>query len=75
MKLRDQRGNLPVDYACKHSLEMVKLVSQPCSAEDLMPTKLNDITAWHSREVTTLNIACSYGSLEIVEYLINQKRL
>ena len=73
MKHRDDGGMLPVDYACRHSLEMVKLVSQPCTIEELGPR--NDDTGWHfeRRDSTTLDIACYYGSLDVVEYLINQK--
>ena len=36
MRLRNKEGKLPVDYACEHSLEMVKLVSRSCTVEDLV---------------------------------------
>ena len=70
MKHRDYDGKLPVDYACRHSLEMVKLVSQPCTIEEL--GSRNDVTD-ERQDSTTLDIACYYGSLDVVEYLINQK--
>ena len=63
MLKRDRRNMLPADYACKHSLEIVVLVSPPCSM-------LKDIAYYHT--ITTLDVACSYGSLEVVQYLINQ---
>ena len=77
MKIRDKKGRLPVDYACKHSLEMVKLVCQSCTAKDLAPNETNDLEeiSWHYRIISTLHIACFFGSLAIVKYLINQKGL
>ena len=59
---RDHHNMLPVDYACKHSLEMVKLVSPSVSI-------LKDVKNF---AVKTLNMACSHGALDVVQYLINQ---
>ena len=72
MKMRDMKGRLAVDYACKHSLEMVKLVCQACTAEDLVYSA-KGTTCWNSDELSTLIIACSSGSLTIVKYLMNEK--
>ena len=60
MLKRDRCNMLPADYASKHSLEIVVLVSPPCSM-------LKDIAYYHT--ITTLDVACSYGSLEVVQYL------
>ena len=81
MRLRNKEGKLPVDYACEHSLEMVKLVSQPCTVEDLvMPnyeyaeiySELN-YNMLTDLKPTTLEIACVSGSLDTVKYLIKEK--
>ena len=60
---RDSHHFLPADYACKHSLEMVMLVSPSYSM-------LKDIAYYDT--VTTLDVACSYGALDMVQYLVNQ---
>ena len=62
MTLRNSSGRLPVHYACEHSLEMVKLVAQSCTTEDLI-----------TRYMSALNIACSHGFVDMATYLINQK--
>ena len=73
MKIRDKQGRLPVDYACKHSLEMVKLVCQSCTAKDLIPVSKDGFSQYET--LSTLDMASLYGSLDIVKYLINQKGL
>jgi ankyrin repeat protein len=84
MILKNEDGKLPIDYACQHSLAMVKFVSEPCTVSDLRPQKytprpvswrlLFNRTLFYSQaRPTTLDIACSFGSLDIVEYLITQK--
>ena len=80
MRLRNNEGKLPVDYACEHSLQMVKLVSQPCTVEDLVLRQYEsdkDTNALNShynyQKPTTLDIACKNGSLDIVTYLVNEK--
>ena len=78
MTLKNNDGKLPVDYACQHSLAMVKLVSKPCTFRDLVAREYY-WTNWYDNRsllyprLTTLDIACSYGSLDIVQYLITQK--
>ena len=76
MTLRNSEGRLPVDYACKHSLKMVEMVSQSYSVKDLTSREY-DINNWsyrsdHNRR-TTLDIACCSGSLYIVMYLVNKR--
>ena len=61
---RDHHHLLPADYACKHSLEMVTLVSPSCSI-------LLKVIAYYDT-VTTLDIVCSFGTLDVVQYFINQ---
>ena len=39
MRLRNKEGKLPVDYACEHPIEMVKLVSESCTVENLVLSK------------------------------------
>ena len=86
MRLRNNECKLPVDYACEHSLEMVKLVSQPCTVEDLVSRTLTydkyfidfivllgGYDMIHKEKPTTLDIACISGSLDIVKYLIKEK--
>ena len=85
MTLRNKEGKLPVDYACEHSLEMVKLVSQPCTVEDLvsdqyiiyifekMYIKMIERFKYYTPRLTTLDIACKSGSLETVSYLIKER--
>ena len=73
IKIRDQHRRLPVDYACKHSLEMVKLVCQSCTAKDLIPVSKYGVSQYET--LSTLDMACLFGSLDIVKYLINQKGL
>ena len=53
---------LPLHYACQHSLEIVELVSD-CDPESST-----------SSGVTPLHIACLHGKLDIVRYLIENKR-
>ena len=66
MTLYNDSRLLPVHYACEHSLEMVKLVAQPCTTEQLIRvTKTGSLSA--------LDIACFCGSINIAAYLINQK--
>ena len=87
MRLRNKEGKLPVDYACKHSLEMVKLVSQPCTVEDLVsqvqeylhqpnwlciPLSVSHVYK-HKQKLSTMNFACKLGCLDIVMYLIKEK--
>ena len=73
MKQRDHDGKLPIDYACRYSLEMVKLVGQPCTIKELGPR--SNVSEFFSerRDSTTLDIACYYGALDVVDYLINHK--
>ena len=78
MMLRNNtEGRLPVDYACKYSLEMVKLVSRSCTYEHLTFRDYNrrvlGLMFCHRHKPTTLDIACCSGSLDIVKYLINEK--
>ena len=84
MRLRNKDSKLPVDYACEHSLEMVKLVSQPCTVEDLvsgqhisifdkMYYKMSERFKYYTPRLTTLDIACKSGSLETVRYLIKER--
>ena len=67
MTLKNESGRLPVHYACEHSLEMVKLVAEPCTTQDLT-TKV-----YYANNMTPLDIACSRGLLDIAAYLINEK--
>ena len=48
MTLRNSEGRLPVDYACKHSLKMVEMVSQSYSVKDLTSREY-DINNWSYR--------------------------
>ena len=89
MRLRNKEGKLPVDYACEHSLEMVKLVSQPCTVEDLVSQEYlhqPDLSSHDgyilmdsvviigiNKALTTLDFACKSGSLDIAMYLIKEK--
>ena len=78
MRLRNKEDKLPVDYACEHSLEMVKLVCQPCTVGELMSLELDPeewkyTNMYFIKEPTALDIACSKGSLDTVMYLINDK--
>ena len=73
MRIRDLKGRLAVDYACNHSLDMVKLVCQSCTAEDLAYSAEDTTVTLNYDKSSTLNIACSSGSLDIVKYLINEK--
>ena len=81
MTLKNNRGWLPVDYACRQSFEMVQLVSQACTVEDLLMRRTTLTKAISSEPdssasfptVTTLDIACFYGILDIVRYLIKEK--
>ena len=65
MTLKNNSERLPVHYACEHSLEMVKLVAQSCTTEDLITKTFGYMSA--------LNIACSHGFIDMATYLINQK--
>ena len=60
--LQNRSKELPLHYACQHSLEMVELVSD-CDPE----SKTSD-------GVTPLHIACLHWKLDIVRYLIENKR-
>ena len=80
MRLRNKEGKLPVDYACEHSLEIVKLVCQSCTVKELLSheghkesTTLTTYSAYRHETPTTLDIACQSGSLNIVKYLIKEK--
>ena len=81
MTLRNNEGKLPVDYACEHSLEMVKLVSQPCTVKDLVYLHQLIVSSFsgvsnkykHKQKLSTLNFACKLGCLDIVMYLIKEK--
>ena len=55
--IENHKNELPIHLACRHSLEMVKLVSN-CV---LKPTEAN--------YMTLLDVACSEGILDIVKYL------
>ena len=59
--ISNENEELPVHYACKHSLEMVLLVGN-CNVDS--PNHLKQ---------TSLHIACSYGLLELVTYLIEER--
>ena len=57
---------------------MVELVSEPCTVKDLVARENESWIGWYYRAIsyprlTTLDIACSYESLDIVKYLITQK--
>ena len=69
MKLRNSHGRLPVHYACEHSLEIMKLVGQFCTIDDLTRQPFFKGT------ISALDIACSYGVLNIVDYIFNQKEV
>ena len=81
MRLRNKEGKLPVDYACEHSLEMVKLVCQPCTIEDLVSPQYQPVISSrgfnhnykHKQMLTTLDIACKIGYLDIARYLTKEK--
>ena len=68
MKVRNKYGRLPIHYACKHSLEMVKKVDGTITIDDL-----SSRSVYNSKRISVLDIACSYGSLDVVMYLINNK--
>ena len=68
MKVRNRYDRLPIHYACKHSLEMVKKVDETSTINDL-----SSRSAYNSKRISVLDIACSYGSLDVVMYLINNK--
>ena len=57
----NRKKKLPVHYACKHSLEMVRLVGN-C-----------DIDSPDFKEQTPLHIACMCGNLQTVMYLIQDR--
>ena len=59
--ISNKNEELPVHYACKHSLEMVLLVGN-CNVDS--PNHLKQ---------TPLHIACSHGLLELVTYLIEER--
>ena len=71
MTMKNESRRLPVHYACEHSLEIVKLVAEPCTVQDLL-TKIYSDT-YYSDSMTPLDIACSYGLLDVAAYLINDK--
>ena len=73
MTLRNVLGRLPVDHACKHCLEMVKIVSQTCTVEDLCSRDYYVPPRYYNQKVTTLDIACSVGSLDTVKYLVERR--
>ena len=60
--IENRSKKLPLQYACQHSLEMVELVSD-CDPE----SKTSD-------GVTPLHIACLHRKLDIVRYLIENKK-
>ena len=69
MTLKNHSDKLPVHYACKHSLEMVKLVSHQCTTQDLISkTGFDELS-----DMSALDIACYHGFVDIANYLINQK--
>ena len=72
MRVRDLNGRLPIDYACMHTLELVKIVSRLCTPRDL--NKRVSLSSSESKCVSTFDIACYHGSPDIVEFLINEKR-
>ena len=79
LTLKNSRGWFPLDYACKHSFEMVQLVSKPCTVEHLVmqrSTLIKDSSSEPDSSAllpTTLDIACFYGILDIVKFLIKEK--
>ena len=79
LTLKNSRGWLPIDYACRHSFEMVQLVSKFCTVEHLVmrrSTLTKDISSEPDSSAlfpTTLDIACFYGILDIVRFLIKEK--
>ena len=86
MLVRNSDDKLPVDYACEHSLAMVEMVSEPCTVMDLKSEARKVYYSVHNdsrynrhsidalkSHLTTLDIACFRGSLDIVKYLITQK--
>ena len=72
MKVRNKYDRLPIHYACKHSLEIVKMVDQTSTFEELLTMSKSALNFYRAR-VSTLDIACSYGSLDVVMYMINNK--
>lgn len=60
---------------------MVKLVSQPCTVENLTSRHETQVISSSSASASThslmsptaLDVACSYGSFDIVAYLFNEK--
>ena len=79
MTLMNSRGWLPIDYACRQSLEMIELVGQVCTVENLVMqrSKLTNNSSSESESSivspTTLDIACFYGFLDIIRYLVEEK--
>ena len=65
-------GKLPVHYACEHSLEMVKLVGISCTSTDFLISN-RMFFSWRKVKLTALDIACAYGLLDVVVFLINEK--
>ena len=66
MTLENISGRLPIHYACENSLEMVKLVAEPCTMQNLIAKERDGY-------VSPLDIACSHGLLDLVAYLIFEK--
>ena len=58
--IENHRNELPVHLACRHSLEMVNLVSK-CT---LKPTE--------TYYMTLLDVACSWGNLDIVKHVLKE---
>ena len=73
MAKRNMYGKLPVHYACEHSLEMVKLVGMSCTATDLISRPINWFFSHKLVKMTALDIACTHGLLDIVDFLVNEK--
>ena len=76
-RVRDHNGRLPIDYACKHTFELVKIVSRLCTPRDLCErvSAAGDVSLFTDvSRVSTLDIACYHGSPDIVEFLMTEKR-
>ena len=64
--IKNSSNELPLHIACTKSLELVKLTSYKCTVKE--------VEAKGPGNATPLHLASAYGHLDIVEYLIDEKK-
>ena len=63
--IRNSNEELPLHYACMHSLEMVRFIIDVCQ-QSLVSTTTD-------KGATPLHFACLYGKLEVVKFLTEER--